>query len=227
MTNNNQSNFKVFGIGFQKTGTTSLMFALKKLGYDVCDGCGNAMNPNIRNEVYDVCYALAEKHNAFEDHPWSVLYQEMDCRYPNSKFILTIRPTEQWIKSVSSHFGSTNIPLHEWIYGAGCPKGNEDLYIKRYEQHNQKVISYFDNRPNDLLTLNFDGSLTGQELWEKICNFLGHKIPNIPFPYANSSKERTLNQLILNYPRAIKHKIWGKKPIKFLGIKIGKDYSPS
>ena len=40
---------KVFGIGFQKTGTSSLMRALQTLGYRVCDGCGNADNPYFRS----------------------------------------------------------------------------------------------------------------------------------------------------------------------------------
>lgn len=212
---------KVFGIGFQKTGTTSLRDALIMLGYRVCDGCGNAVNPRIRELVYKICYKLVDQYDAFEDHPWSVLYKELDCKYPNSKFILTIRPTDQWIKSIRSHFGRTYIPLHEWIYGAGYPEGNEDVYINRYEQHNANVLEYFKYRPNDLLVLSLDGSMSSNELWERLCLFLGRPVPNEEFPCSN----RKIDRLMINHLRRIKHRIYGKQPINFFGLKIGKNLS--
>jgi len=213
---------KVFSIGFQKTGTSSLMWALKELGFNVCDGCGHAMNPNIAEEVFDICDELAEQYDAFEDHPWSVLYKRMDEKYPNSKFILTVRETEQWIKSVRSHFGESYIPLHEWIYGKGSPKGNEQLYIDRYEKHNAEVLDYFKDRPNDLLVIDFSQKRTDKQLWNDLCNFLDKPIPNVKkFPYSNSTKDRVL----INKLRRIKHRVYGKKPIKVFGFQIGKDYS--
>lgn len=212
---------KVFGIGFQKTGTTSLRDALIILGYRVCDGCGNADNPRISKIVYEICYKLIEQYDAFEDHPWSVLYKELDSKYPNSKFILTIRPTDQWIKSILSHFGQTYIPLHEWIYGVGYPEGNEDIYIHRYEKHNADILEYFKYRPNDLLILLLDGSMNSHELWEKLCLFLGKPVPNEKFPCSN----RKIDRLIINHLRRFKHRIYGKQPINFFGMKIGKNLS--
>ena len=213
---------KVFGIGFQKTGTSSLMRALQTLGYRVCDGCGNADNPNIENEVYEICYSLVEKYDAFEDHPWSVLYRELDEKYPNSKFILTVRPTEQWIRSMCSHFGSQYTPMREWIYGVGHPQGNEEVYIERYERHNAEVKEYFKDRSNDLLILQMDGKTEEQQLWKSICDFLGKPLPeNVKFPHANSKKDR----LVINHLRRVKHKLYGKEPIEFLGVKIGKNFS--
>ena len=214
---------KIFGIGFQKTGTTSLRDAFFMLGYSVCDGCDNAMNPNIESEIYSICYKLVEQYDAFEDHPWSVLYKDLDNRYPNSKFILTIRPTDKWIKSVSNHFQTNDIPLHKWIYGVGYPIGNENIWIDRYEKHNAEVIEYFKDRPNDLLVLKLDGSINQEQIWNSLCVFLNHPVSKRKFPHRNSRQSRIIGDLFLNKLRHLIYKLYGKQPINFLGIKIGKN----
>ena len=96
----------------------------------------------------------------------------MDKWYPNSKFILTLRKDNealvlsdinQWKK-----IGKVNIP----------PK---ERFIERYEKHNQTVLEYFKNRPDDLLTM----CIEKEDGWEKLCKFLGKDIPNEPFPHSN------------------------------------------
>jgi hypothetical protein len=76
--------------------------------------------------------------------------------------------------------------MRTWIYGVGCPEGNEDIYLNRYEQHNQEVIDYFRDRPDDLLILD----LAKGDGWEQLCAFLGADIPNEPFPHANKARNR-------------------------------------
>jgi hypothetical protein len=82
-------------------------------------------------------------------------------------------------------FATTETPMRRWIYGedAGCPEGNEDIYLERYERHNREVLEYFKDRPGDLLVFDIPKDVG----WEKICNFLGHDIPNEPFPHANKA----------------------------------------
>jgi len=160
---------KVFCIGFHKTGTNSLDEALTLLGYRVT-GPNGTKDPNV------------EEYDAFQDNPWPIIYQELDQHYPNSKFILTIRPTDRWIDSVVRHFGANSTPMREWIYGVGSPLGNEDAYIRRYENHNQEVTEYFQGR-DDLLVL----ELTQGEGWEKLCPFLGKEIPMVEFPHKNKN----------------------------------------
>jgi hypothetical protein len=63
--------------------------------------------------------------------------------YPKSKFVLTLRASDTWIKSQIRHFGSDETPMRRWIYGFGCPKGNEEVFIRRFETHNLEVIDYF------------------------------------------------------------------------------------
>lgn len=169
---------KVFGIGFHRTGTSSLAAALSFLGYNVT-GPNGVTDPNVSANVYKMAFLIAEEYDAFQDNPWPVLFKEMDERYPGSKFILTLRPTAQWIRSVVRHFGPTSTPMREWIYGVGCPVGNEEIYVSRYERHNREVLDYFRHRPDDLLVLR----ITEGEGWQRLCPFLGKDIPGVDFPY--------------------------------------------
>lgn len=190
---------KVFGVGFHKTGTTSLGIALEYLGYRVCGPIG-VNELDIRNTYKDIAFPLVDKYDAFQDNPWPLLYKELDIRHPGSKFILTIRPSMKWIESVVKHFGLADTPMRELIYGAGYghPEGNEDLYIERYERHNREVMEYFKNRENDLLVF----KLTEGDGWEKLCKFLNEKVPDKPFPVTNTAKDR--NNLFVSMKQKIK-----------------------
>jgi hypothetical protein len=176
---------KVFGIGFHKTATTSLEKALSYLGYRVTGPYG-VDNPNIAKEVYELAFKLANRYDAFQGNPWAILYKELDRKFPGSKFILTLRPSDEWIRSIIREFGDEETPMREWIYGVGRPKGNEDIYIARYERHNRDVMEYFKDRSEQLLVLN----ITAGEGWTKLCPFLNEQIPSVSFPRANIASER-------------------------------------
>jgi len=184
---------KIFCIGFHRTGTSSLMKALRILGYRVNKvELSVFRNPNIAQEVREIAFALVDQYDAFSDNPWPIIYRELDQKYPDSKFILTLRSTESWVRSMVKYFGATTTPMREWIYGAGNPAGNEAIYAARYERHNHEVLEYFRERPNDLLVMNFaegDG-------WEKLCPFLGKEIPAVPFPHTNKASVRDQNKLL-------------------------------
>lgn len=176
---------KIFCIEFHKTGTTSLAVALKQLNYQVT-GPNGVNDPNIANNVLPLAYDLVKKYDAFKDNPWPIIYKEIDVKYPGNKFILTIRNPESWINSQVKHFGYKETPMRKWIYGVGCPKDNEDIYIKRFISHNIGVQNYFKDRPEDLLIMDFSKG----DGWDKICTFLGVDIPNMPFPHANKATDR-------------------------------------
>ena len=173
---------KVFGIGFHKTGTTSLGVALSTLGYTVT-GPNCVKDPQISQKVTVVTRRLSVVFDAFQDNPWPLVFREMDEMHPTSKFILTIRPTEKWIRSVVNHFGRSVTPMREWIYGQGCgsPMGNENRYALRYERHNKDVCEYFQNKPGRLLVLPIE---VAQE-WQPLCEFLGCDCPQGRLPYLN------------------------------------------
>ncbi len=176
---------KIFCIGFHKTGTKSLATALSKLGYSIT-GPNGVKDSNISWNVYTMAHKLVKKYDAFQDNPWPIIYKKMDKAYPGSKFILTIRDSESWIKSLVRHFGKSKTPMRKWIYGIGCPKGNEETYMRIFENHNKEVIAYFKERSSDLLVLD----LAKGNGWEQLCPFLGKEIPNIPFPHINKAEVR-------------------------------------
>ena len=103
---------KVFCIGFHKTGTTSLAEALRMLGYSVT-GPNFVEDKRILDQALALALEVTNRYDAFQDNPWPILYKEMDEAYPGSKFILTTRPTDRWIRSVVKHFGKKNTPMRQ------------------------------------------------------------------------------------------------------------------
>ena len=182
---------KVFCIGFHKTGTSSLNLALTRLGYKVKSTFG-VSDPNISENVYFEAKNNVMKFDAFEDNPWPIIYKELDAWVPGSKFILTYRSADSWYRSASKHFGSDTSPMREWIYGAGSPEGNEDIYKSRYEKHNQDVLAFFKNRPDDLLVMELGSDFN----WETLCSFLDEPIPKSDFPRTNTSGQRVRSKLL-------------------------------
>jgi hypothetical protein len=176
---------RVFCIGWHKTGTTTLGLALIKLGYSVL-GCRLDMVHPLKAGDMDSVLALAGEFDALQDVPWAALYKELDEQYPGSRFILTERDEQNWLRSARRHFRDVEIPLHDWLYGTGRLAGNEELYLNRFRQHNLEVKAYFRDRPEDLLIMNLEKS----DDWGSLCSFLGHPIPNAPFPHENKARHR-------------------------------------
>lgn len=176
---------KIFCIGFQKTGTKSLARALRMLGYSVT-GPNLFVSEKTSRPVHELVTGLGDRFDAFQDNPWPLLYREMDRRYPGSRFILTLRDTDDWMNSVLNHFGASYGPMREWIYGYGSPEGRELVYRSRFEEHNRKVVEYFKGRENQLLIMD----LGKGEGWDKLCPFLGKSVPAQPFPQENTARAR-------------------------------------
>ena len=189
---------KVFCIGFHKTGTSSLAKALETLGYNLCRRIknieskmeGESVLECLSNNSPDAILKAAKNFNAFADNPWVLLFKEVDKEFPGSKFILSIRSEEEWLKSVLSYFQSYETEIRKLIYGKASPLGNEQIYLERYRRHNQEVREYFKHRPDDLLLLRSE-----QLDWEDLCTFLGKEIPDIAFPYENQRRANRVGEL--------------------------------
>ncbi len=175
---------KVFCIGFHKTGTTSLDKALTILGYRVM-GCFGIHDTDLAETVLGRCIEYGHQFDAFQDNPWPILFKELDAKFPGSKFILTRRPVEKWLASIVNHASSEPSEMRRWIYGVPSPLGHEEIYRERYLRHYNEVEVHFQNRQDDILELD----LPGGEGWEKLCPFLGHPIPDVPFPHANQASK--------------------------------------
>lgn len=177
---------KIIGVGFQKTGTSTLREALKILDFKVKDTTPRALVPILRGN-YDKIRRILDGYDAMEDTPWYMIYRELDQMYPGSKFILTIRDPDTWYTSVAKHIGDLRAAHHEWIYGRGkgLPVEDRDHTISVYNKHNEEVMQYFKNRPGELLILDF----TRGDRWEKLCAFLGKDVPGVPFPHYNKTSD--------------------------------------
>jgi hypothetical protein len=127
---------------------------------------------------------------------------------------LTLRPTEKWIKSQVDHFGIKTRPLFEWVYGVGYPKGNEDIFIARYERHNKEVLEYFKDRSDDLLVLR----LAEGDGWKQLCQFLQKDVPNSDFPHENKAADRKRKRKIKTIRRVIKRSFVVLAGLLLLGV---------
>ena len=198
---------KIFGIGFHKTGTSSLAEALRTLDYKVCDGAHpfnergtwTQMIAGIHKGNLDLVYQVADDFEAFQDNPWYLLYSELDKQYPGSKFILTLRDEENWLRSALNHFSNKGFKRNDMkklIYGNRYGR-DKKLLLDRYRRHNKEVLAYFKDRPNDLVILNWEEG----DGWKELCEWLNKPMPTEDFPHSNRS----------DFPkgwRAVKEDIW-------------------
>ena len=203
---------KIFCIGRNKTGTTSLARALRDLGIIV--GYQTPAELLIHDWAQRdfrriVRYCLTAQ--AFQDVPFSLPYtfQALDKAFPGAKFILTVRDSpEQWYSSAirfqSKMFGHGEIPNGDdlrkaayrypgWAWDTHRAihwTPSDDLYnrekmIEHYNFHNQTVLEYFRHRPNDLLVIN----LAEKGSYAKFCEFIGKQPVGKDFPWENKTAD--------------------------------------
>ncbi|TXE17101.1 sulfotransferase [Psychroserpens burtonensis] len=179
---------KVFIVGFQKTGTTSLEQALQLLGYSVYGGDKNLMKYNDTADLKRYIKKTLTDWDAVQDMPWPLFYKELYDVYPDAKYILTIRDTDKWIRSMVTYFASIRFPLHRKIYGVPCAEGYESRYKAFYENNNREILKFFENKSNFLVME------TGKNFnYPVLCSFLNiEQVPQDEFPHARNSKKRKL-----------------------------------
>lgn len=201
---------KIFCIGRNKTGTTSLAKAFTDLGYVVGD---QASAERLADQHYfdgrfgpimDYC----KRAQVFQDVPfsWPMTYAQLDKAFPGSKFILTVRnDPEQWYQSITRYHGKlfglngrvpptaddlrrANYVRTGYMYNILRIHGttdedpyNRDIMIAHYERYNREVMAYFADRPQDLLVLN----IAEPGAYERFAGFLGETSPYQDFPWEN------------------------------------------
>ncbi|MEP3709437.1 sulfotransferase, partial [Tateyamaria sp.] len=182
---------KIFCLGFQKTGTTSMAVFFETMGLRVA-GYNNFRDME-KGEISDAAVLkhaieIMKYHDCAQDTPWFLLYKELDQAFPGSKFIHVVRDTDSWIKSATNHFKHYPKNFHTWIYGSAYPCGNEQSWIETYERHNRDVRVYFADRKNDYLFLKLEEVV---ERSEDIGRFIGHEGAIPAWPHANKNAENT------------------------------------
>jgi hypothetical protein len=187
---------KIFGLGLSKTGTTSLALALKRLGVPTIDF---PHDPVTLDELERGEFRLSvlKNHQAVTDTPVAIYYAQLDKVYPGSKFILTVRDKEPWLRSVEEHcrfrdeWAERHEPFRRFtrfisaaVYGIRTFERERFSFV--YDQHVRNVLHYFRDRPEDLLVLD----VCHGEGYEKLCPFLGLPVLSEPFPRANTVGEK-------------------------------------
>jgi hypothetical protein len=97
---------KVFVIGLNKTGTTTMEKVLKDLGYKLGNQAdAELLTDYILKKRYIFLYKYIKTANAFQDLPFSLrnIYKLIYKKYPHAKYILTVRNDEmQWLNSLEN-----------------------------------------------------------------------------------------------------------------------------
>jgi hypothetical protein len=183
---------RVFGIGMHKTGTTSLHHALRELGLNSTHWPSAHWAKRVWNEMQSGRSLTLERHYAATDFPITTLYRELDRAYPNSKFILSVRPEDEWLESVRRHWLPEHSPyrkqwdgdpfthkIHREVYGRKT--FDADVMLSRYRRHNAEVLGYFAHRKHDLLVHK------ASDGWAPLCTFLDKPLPYVAYPRANAT----------------------------------------
>ncbi|MBT5813105.1 MAG: hypothetical protein HOI15_01960 [Opitutales bacterium] len=183
---------KVLYIGLSRSGTTSLNHVLSELGLKSVHFCGFLLSdlPN-----WEKC----GEFDALGDSPIPSLYKELDRRFPGSKFILTIREKESWLKSMEWMFDQGKMifnwnerihEYHEHFYGTRSY--NEDILSMHWENYHRDVFKYFSDRPNDLLTIKLEDGF----IVDEICSFLDLPYSEIPNVKMNTKRKAKLRSYL-------------------------------
>lgn len=198
---------KVFCVGRNKTGTTSMASIFRELDLAVAPQrpAERLALEWTKGNYTRLLRFVKYRGQAFQDLPFSLpgCYATMDKAFPGSKFILTVRDSaDVWYRSLTSFhskkFSDGRLPTKadlqqaDYLYPGFAWEINRILYKSpeenpydetvlkaNYEAHNESVVQYFADRPESLLVVN----LKDTDAAIRISNFLntGKTIDRIPW----------------------------------------------
>ncbi|PZD76607.1 sulfotransferase [Mesonia sp. K7] len=203
---------KIFCIGLNKTGTTSLEKEMLELGFIVGNQMkGTKLLYDWSKRDFNLLRKLCNSAEFFQDAPFSYPFTfiVLDQMFPNSKFILTERDNaEVWYNSLTKFHSKLwgdglNPPTIQELKKAPGPNPGfrydsmtlvknvpldqpykKEVLIDYYETHNKYVKEYFRHTKNKLLTIN----VSIPEDYKRFCDFIGRKTEKSEFPWENKTK---------------------------------------
>lgn len=182
---------KVFGIGLNKTGTSSLDMALRLLGFKHKSWEPKPFRQYVIGD-YHTLMATAEMHDSFTDWPWPLLVPELLEHFgTRARFILTKRASDKvWLDSLKKHAMSTapkNNPRKD-VFGYAYPHENEQAHLDYYNAHLDKIRTLFAEHgaEDQLIELCWEDG----DGWEALCGFLDRPQPPLNFPHKNARSAR-------------------------------------
>ncbi|MGH8906675.1 MAG: sulfotransferase family protein [Egibacteraceae bacterium] len=183
---------KVFGLGMSRTGTHSLTAALHVLGFDTVHYPADraTLDTLIRG---DARFPLLAHYDGITDVTSAPYYEDLDRAWPGSKFVLTVRDEESWLRSCGAHWTvpmgdkrregeerQIYVELQRFLRAAvyGSHEFDEERFRRVHRRHVEDVTRYFAGREHDLLVLD----IVAGDGYERLSPFLGVPVPEQPFP---------------------------------------------
>ena len=185
---------KLFGIGLNKTGTSTLGAACALLGLKSKTWDADLFHKVTVQGDKTALAQIINAYDAFNDFPYPLIYRELDQQYPGSKFVLTLAPTpEKWLASLKAHAmrAKPSSKTHKIVYGFQYPHGHEQVFMDYYLRHCDEVREYFANRPDDFMEVCW----ANEKDLSRFAGFLGKSPCTLATPIANSSSQKMVNPL--------------------------------
>lgn len=180
---------RIFGIGLNKTGTTSFDAAMTILGFRSLHYGGPTVHGAVQRAIDDGAPLLAhldQRFDAFSDVGLlSRRFGLLDEQYTGSHFVLTTRPVDDWIESRRRH-----VEFNRGRHASGRYTGDfltvdEATWREEWAHHLDGVRSYFAGR-SDFIEID----LTADPSWGPLCTLLCMPEPTRRFPETNRSTSR-------------------------------------
>ncbi len=132
-----------------------------------------------------------KRYDAFFDNPVPFRYRALDTVCPNSKWIVTQRPIDEWLASMEWLFGpgidrlAPEIRLvgdrvHRQVYGSA--RFDETRLRSLYTRHYDELSSWIVDR--DAVWIHIDQGIA----WQPICDLLELPVPVAGFPHSNERR---------------------------------------
>ncbi len=100
---------KVIGAGLPRTGTLTQKIALEMLGFGPCYHMVNVLSDLSLVQQWSIAFEgganwdkVFAGHESTVDWPGSFFYRELIDVYPDAKVLLSVRPADQWAKSMTN-----------------------------------------------------------------------------------------------------------------------------
>ncbi len=203
---------KVFCIGLNKTGTTSLDRLFFYLGLKTANQSKSELlvGPWKQGNTQAII-KFCESADTFQDIPFNLpgMYRLLDKAFPEASFILTVRDSaDQWYESITRfhtkilkknrlptpqdlqnfHYRTKGYiwEIQQIRYGATEQTlYNKEVYQNYYENYQREVKEYFAHRPEKLLVLN----VSQPSAVQKVCDFLHIPYTGIAMPHINKTRD--------------------------------------
>lgn len=175
---------RIFCIGLNKTATTSLHDALTMLGFRSLHWGGPPVRALVESAIEEgrpLLEDLDPTLDAFSDiEALSLNFDTLDRQYPGSRFILTVRPLDDWVDSRRRHVESNQRKARTGEYQGNWLEIDEPAWRGLWNVHVDRARAHFAGR-DDFLEVD----LTADPTWDRLCGFLGVAVPEDPFPWTN------------------------------------------